>query len=156
MKRKNVLNIDEIFPNKGYDSKSLFNSLLKANKELENDVVDFMKLKPNANFESFFDEVSAPEFNFDKVHKQSFLNKNYWISLKNSFDALNFMTQTKGKNFFKSISFQHKTLSKLIEENAIEMQYNNNIDLGLDSRFNSEDTLTLSETSEIVINKVKF
>ncbi|MBU4689512.1 hypothetical protein [Mycoplasma zalophidermidis] len=157
MKTKKNQNFIEHLNHNDYSQQSLFASFLEADSEFLEDVSTYYKLKPNNSLISIMIDPCLFAYKSKVNDVIKYIEVRDWYDLQVNLGILTSKLSNFKKDIFKSVSLQRKDISKFMNENVYEMlNSGSNLDLGLESRFNNEDTVTMAESAEIVINKVQL
>ncbi|WP_029608501.1 hypothetical protein [Mycoplasma simbae] len=140
-----------------YSNESMLASLASEDNKFSEDLNIFNTLFPNIDvvipinncilndefkYEAKFDKLKINTENIQNIQAQLIVFENN--------------SKTPQVNIFKKVSLQRKDMVKFISDNIENIDLNGEYDLGLESRFNNEDTLTLIDSAEIVINKIQL
>ncbi|MBU4690362.1 hypothetical protein KQ874_01495 [Mycoplasma sp. ES3157-GEN-MYC] len=157
MKTKKNQNFIEQLNHNDYSQQSLFASFLESDPEFFDDVSIYYKLKPNNSLVSIMNDPCLFQYKAKVNDIIKYIEVEDWYHLEVNLGMLISKLSNFKKDIFKSVSLQRKDISKFMNENVYEMlNSGSNLDLGLESRFNNEDTVTMAESAEIVINKVQL
>ncbi|CAL59426.1 hypothetical protein MBOVJF4428_00691 [Mycoplasmopsis agalactiae] len=153
MKENNNKPILDSFGLSVYSEKNMFESLLKENKELEAHYRFFNKLMPNYDLFSHINEsIKIPNVKMDNLTKSTIKqidmnNINKYLINVNYYKTKSDMT-FELRSISKNISFSSNELLSLLDVKDDEFY-----DGG--SSF-TEDTISFTNTTEVVINKAEF
>lgn len=153
MKENNNKLILDSFDLSVYSEKNMFESLLKENKELEAHYRFFNKLMPNYDLYKHINEsIKIPLVDISDITKNTIKQVDYTNIDKYLIDVNYLKTKTDIafdlKSISRNISFSSNEILSLID-----VQNNDFYDGG--SSF-TEDTISFTNTTEVVINKVEF
>ncbi|MCS4536685.1 MULTISPECIES: hypothetical protein [unclassified Mycoplasma] len=156
MKSPKKINLENVFPSKGYDAKSLFSSLLKEDENFKNDVEMFFSLLPENNLDKDLDDVFISQKELNSNQNIDIINTKELTDIKVNLTVFEQKLKGSKNNYFNKISLQDKETLEMTKQFFLEMRNFDGYDTGLNSRFDDGDTMTIAESAEIVITKVEL